>query len=34
LHLLEVHPDFTIQDVLKNTGAKLIVNQVTPMTGA
>jgi len=34
LHLLEVHPDFTIQDVLKNTGAKLIVNQITPMKGA
>lgn len=33
LHLLEVHPDYTIQDIIKNTGAKLIVNEVAPMKG-
>jgi acetate CoA/acetoacetate CoA-transferase beta subunit len=33
LHLLEVHPDFTIDDVIKATEAKLIINHVIVMKG-
>lgn len=34
LHLLEVHPDYTIQQVRDLTGANLIINNVAPMKGA
>lgn len=33
LHLLEVHPDYTIQQVKDMTGAKLITTHVAPMKG-
>lgn len=33
LHLLEVHPDYSIEDVVKATGADLIINEVYPMKG-
>jgi len=33
LHLLEVHPDYTIEDVLKSTDAELIIDNVIPMKG-
>lgn len=33
LHLLEVHPDYTVDDVIYNTHAPLIVNQVEVMKG-
>lgn len=33
LHLLEVHPDYTIEEVIKSTDAELIVDNVIPMRG-
>ena len=33
LHLLEVHPSFTIQDVISATEAELIIDKVIPMKG-
>lgn len=33
LHLLEIHPDYTIEDVVKATDAELIINQVEVMKG-
>ncbi len=33
LHLLEVHPDYSIEDVLNMTDAELIVKDVIPMKG-
>ena len=33
LHLKEVHPDYTVDDVIKATEAKLIINDVKPMKG-
>lgn len=33
LHLLEVHPDYSIEDVVKYTEADLIINEVYPMKG-
>ncbi len=33
LHLIEVHPDFTIEDVKNATEAHLIVDKVLPMKG-
>lgn len=33
LHLLEVHPDYTVEDVIKATDAELIVESVLPMKG-
>jgi len=33
LHLLEVHPDYTIEDVLKSTDAELMKDNVMPMKG-
>ncbi len=33
LHLLEIHPDYTIDDVLKATEADLIIDEVKPMKG-
>ena len=33
LYLLEVHPDFSIDDVIKATDADLIVHEVQPMKG-
>jgi acetate CoA/acetoacetate CoA-transferase beta subunit len=33
LHLLEVHPEYTVQDVIKDTEAELIIDQVIPMKG-
>ena len=33
LHLLEVHPDYSVEDVLKATDAELIINEVIPMKG-
>ncbi len=33
LRLLEVHPDFTIEDVVKATNAELLIDNVIPMKG-
>ena len=33
LHLLEVHPDYSIEDVINATEAELIIDQVIPMRG-
>ncbi|XFA98464.1 3-oxoacid CoA-transferase subunit B [Candidatus Izemoplasma sp. B36] len=33
LHLLEVHPDYKVEDVVKLTDADLIINDVKPMKG-
>ncbi len=33
LHLLEVHPDFSIEDVVKATEADMIIDSVLPMKG-
>jgi acetate CoA/acetoacetate CoA-transferase beta subunit len=33
LHLLEVHPDYTVDEVVKATDADLIINNVIPMRG-
>ncbi|MBN2539938.1 MAG: 3-oxoacid CoA-transferase subunit B [Bacilli bacterium] len=33
LHLLEVHPDYTVEDVIKATEAELIIESVLPMKG-
>ncbi len=33
LHLLEVHPDFTVEEVVKATEADLIIDNVKPMKG-
>lgn len=33
LRLLEVHPDYTVDDVIKATEAELIIDQVSPMKG-
>ena len=33
LHLLEVHPDYEVSDVIKLTEAELITNDVKPMKG-
>ncbi len=33
LHLLEVHPDYSVDDVVKYTDADLIINDVHPMKG-
>jgi len=33
LHLLEVHPDYSVQDVINSTDAELIVDDVIPMKG-
>lgn len=33
LHLLEVNPEYTVEDVIKATEAELIIDQVKPMKG-
>lgn len=33
LHLVEVHPDYTVEDVIKATEAELILDNVVPMKG-
>ncbi len=33
LHLLEVHPDYTVEDVIKVTEADLVINNVESMKG-
>jgi len=33
LHLLEVHPSYSVEDIVKATEAKLIINDVLPMKG-
>ncbi|MFH1513936.1 MAG: succinyl-CoA--3-ketoacid-CoA transferase, partial [bacterium] len=33
LHLLEVHPDYSIEDVVKATEADMIIDSVLPMKG-
>ncbi|MCK5731944.1 MAG: 3-oxoacid CoA-transferase subunit B [Tenericutes bacterium] len=33
LHLLEIHPSYTLEEVVKVTEAKLIINDVLPMKG-
>ncbi|HPJ23540.1 MAG TPA: 3-oxoacid CoA-transferase subunit B [Bacillota bacterium] len=33
LHLLEVHPDYSLEDVINATDAELIVEDVSPMKG-
>lgn len=33
LHLLEVHPRFTVEEVVSLTEAPLIINEVLPMKG-
>ncbi len=33
LHLLEVHPDYTVEDIIKSTEAELIIDNVIPMKG-
>ncbi len=33
LHLLEVHPDYSVDDVVKATEAELIIDNVIPMKG-
>ncbi|MDT8337035.1 MAG: succinyl-CoA--3-ketoacid-CoA transferase, partial [Candidatus Izemoplasmatales bacterium] len=33
LHLLEIHPNYTIDDVAKATDANLIINKVERMKG-
>ncbi|MFW5888917.1 MAG: 3-oxoacid CoA-transferase subunit B [Bacillota bacterium] len=33
LHLLEVNPEYTVEDVIKATEAKLIIDEVIPMKG-
>ncbi len=33
LELLEVHPDYSVEDVIKATEARLIINEVLPMKG-
>ena len=33
LHLLEVHPDYSIEDVIKATEADLIIKDVQKMKG-
>lgn len=33
LHLLEVHPDYSIEDVVKATDADLVIGDVLPMKG-
>ncbi|MBN2876397.1 MAG: 3-oxoacid CoA-transferase subunit B [Bacilli bacterium] len=33
LHLLEVHPDYSVDDVIKATDAELIIDHVEPMKG-
>ncbi len=33
LHLLEVHPDYSIEDVVKATAANMIIDSVIPMKG-
>jgi acyl CoA:acetate/3-ketoacid CoA transferase beta subunit len=33
LHLLEVHPDYSIEDVIAATEADLIINNVEKMKG-
>ncbi len=30
LHLLEVHPSYSVEDIVKATEAKLIINDVLP----
>jgi 3-oxoacid CoA-transferase B subunit len=34
LHLLEVHPDYTVEQVKAATGAQLIIKEVAMMKGA
>ncbi len=33
LHLLEIHPSYTLEEVIKATEAELIINDVLPMKG-
>lgn len=33
LHLIEVHPDFSVQDVINATNANLMIDHVIPMRG-
>jgi acetate CoA/acetoacetate CoA-transferase beta subunit len=33
LHLLEVHPDYSVDDVVKATEAELIIDKVEKMKG-
>jgi len=33
LHLVEVHPEYTVEDVIKATEAELILDNVVPMKG-